>query len=518
MASVAAQSKTATALRRDATRLPTLRMRLHVAQRRWRYAALIICAVWSAVAALTLSCLQAAVVLLLPWAAISDELWPRARSIAAIQSAIATFAAAFAISSVVSYLRTPNFQSFARTADRTLALRERLSTALQIDERTPPGAPLDPVRGALLADVERRAPDIDPRTIVSLDVPRVIWLVPALLMIAALLHFVPIDALASRNPVSNARASSTLSKDAVENALANLRRVADLLKEDADQRADPYLRTIAREIERLGTAVEYASLDRRQLASALDRLLAHSRQAYAQNRNGGSGEAHAKAIDLLAAAREDIAGLNPDRLTAPHPQENAGTIAPAAAEGAAPGTTTPASSPSRPQRQARTGAAIARPLPNGTPNQGDAQKDGDDYGDLEADPRTQKERAFAEEQRRIRAAAQAVGAAAAADAGAGEGDRAGNGTRPLGNSDPTRTGLTPGADMRLPDQAGNDGRRIRIELMPQTTLSDVAPPTESGDRHWRHAVEQPVARSVLDASDRKVLGRYFTPPPEGSGR
>jgi hypothetical protein len=364
--------------------------------------------------------------------------------------------------------------------------------------------------------VERRAPDIDPRTIISLDVPRAIWLVPALLIIAALLHVVPIDALASRNPVSNARESSTLSKDAVENALSNLRRIADLLKEDADQRADPYLRTIAREIERLGTEVEHASLDRRQLASTLDRLLAHSRQAYAQNRNRDSGEAHAKAIDLLAAARDDIAGLNPDRLTAPHPRENAGAIAPAAAEGAVPGATMPASSPSQPQRQARTAAAIAPPLPNSTPNRGDAQKDGDDYGDLEADPRTQKERAFAEEQRRIRAAAQVVGAAA--DAGAGEGDRAGNGTRPLGNSDPTRTGLAPGADMLLPDQAGNDGRRIRIELTPQTTLSDVAPPSESGDRNWRHAAEQPVARSVLDASDRKVLGRYFTPPPEGSGR
>jgi hypothetical protein len=116
----------------------------------------------------------------------------------------------------------------------------------------------------------------------------------------------------------------------------------------------------------------------------------------------------------------------------------------------------------------------------------------------------------------MRAAVQAVGAAA--DAGAGEGDRAGNGTRPLGNDVPTRTDLATGADMLLPDFVGNDGRRIRIELTPQAAVSDVAPPAAGGDRNWRHAGEEPVARSTFDAGDRKVVGRYFMPPPESSGR
>jgi hypothetical protein len=154
-------------------------------------------------------------------------------------------------------------------------------------------------------------------------------------------------------------------------------------------------------------------------------------------------------------------------------------------------------------------------LAEGAGDRADAQKDGDEYGDLENDPRTQKERAFAEQQRRMRAAAQAVGAAA--DAGAGEGDRAGNGTRPLGDNVPARADLAPGADMLLPDQAGNDGRRIRIELTPQTALSDVPPPTEVGERNWRPAGEQPVTRSA-DAQDRKAVGRYFMPPAESSPR
>jgi hypothetical protein len=434
---------------------------------------------------------------------------------AAIEPAVTTFAAAFGVGCVVLCLRTPDLQSFARTADYKLALRERLSTALEVDAKAPPAAPLGPVRSALLADVEDRAPEVDPRAIVRLGVPRAIWLLPTLGLVAALLHLAPVDAFGSRHPVVHSRENDTLSKEAAENAIANLRRIADLLNRDAEQQADPYLRTIARALERLKTDVEHASLDRHQLADAIDRLLGHSRQAYAQNGKGDRGELDPKALDLLAAARDEIAGPSPDRTSAPRQPDNVGATAAAAAEQAAPGATPLASSPSQ-ARQARPGTTVAPPLSNGASDQAAEQKDGDDYGDLESDPRTQKERAFAEQQRRMRAAVQAVGAAA--DAGAGEGDRAGNGSRPLGNDVPTRTDLAPGADMLLPDPAGNDGRRIRIELTPQTALSDVTPPAAGGDRNWRHVGEQPVARSTFDAGDRKVVGRYFMPPPESSGR
>jgi hypothetical protein len=503
------------ALRGGATRLPALRACLRAARRRWRIGALLTCAIWSMVAALAVTCLQSATVLLLQGAAISDFLAPGSGSV--LKPALGMFAAArmFAVAFVVGCLvlrrRMPNLENLARAADYKLALRERLSTALDVDARVPPDAPLDPVRSALLADVEGRAPDIDPRAIVKLGVPRAVWLLPALAIIAALLHLVPIDAFASRNAVTFSRENNTLSKAAAENAIINLRRIADLLNQDADQRADPYLRTIARALERLETEVDHASLDRHQLADALDRLLAHSRQAYAQNGKGGRGEGDAKAVDLLAAAHDDIAGLSPDRPPAPRQPDNAGATAPAAAEQAARGATPPASSP-RP-RQARGGATVAPPLSNGAPDRTDAPKDGDEYGDLESDLRTQKERAFAEQQRRMRAAVQAI----SADAGAGEGDRAGNATRPLGNDAATRTDLAPGSDMLLPDQTGNNGRRIRIELAPQTELSDVAPPSAGGERNWRHTGEQPVARPAFDAGDRKAVGRYFMPPPESSG-
>jgi hypothetical protein len=513
MVFVTVRFETAMALRGGATRLPALRACLRAARRRWRIGALVTCAIWSMVAALAVACLQSATAFLQQRATISVFLAPASGSV--LEPALGMFAVAFLVGCVVLCRRAPNLSKFARAADHKLALRERLSTALDVDARASPDAPLDPVRSALLADVEGRAPDIDPRAIVKFGVPRAVWLLPALAIIAVVLHLVPIDAFASRNPVADSLGNNALSQDAAENVIVNLRRIADLLNQDADQRADPYLRTIARALTRLETGVEHASVDRHRLADALDRLLAHSRQAYAQNGKGDRGEMDPKAVDLLAAARDDIAGLSPDRPPTPRRPDNAGAAAPAAAQQAARGATPPASSPSRP-RQARPGAAVAPPQSNGAPERTDAQKGGDEYGDLESDLRTQKERAFTEQQRSLRAAVQAVGAAA--DAGAGEGDRAGNGTRPLGNDAPTRTDLAPGSDMLLPDRTGNNGRRIRIELTPQAELSDVAPPSAGGDRNWRHIGEQPVARSAFDARHRKAVGRYFMPPPESSGR
>jgi len=142
----------------------------------------------------------------------------------------------------------------------------------------------------------------------------------------------------------------------------------------------------------------------------------------------------------------------------------------------------------------------------------DVLKDLDDYDVV--DPRIEIERAVAAQQRRERAAVQSVGAAR--DAGRGEGDRAGDGTRPLGNGGlTTMTELTPGGELLLPDQAANDGRRIRLELPPDAALSGVAPPPAGTAADWKRGQEQVIDRPALAAEDRKVVGRYFTRSAEG---
>src|SRR5262249_24597700 len=112
------------------------------------------------------------------------------------------------------------------------------------------------------------------------------------------------------------------------------------------------------------------------------------------------------------------------------------------------------------QPSERKTASLGTPPPRAVPGQqttlDDLLKDLDDYHPV--DPRVEKERAFADQQRRARAASQSVGAAK--DAGQGDGDRAGDGTRPLGNAAAAVTELTPGVEMLLPDQLAANGGRI----------------------------------------------------------
>jgi hypothetical protein len=135
----------------------------------------------------------------------------------------------------------------------------------------------------------------------------------------------------------------------------------------------------------------------------------------------------------------------------------------------------------------------------------DLLKDLDDYDPV--DPRVEKERAFADQQRRARAASQSAGAAK--DAGQGDGDRAGDGTRPLGNAAAAAIELTPGVEMLLPDQLATNGGRIRIELPPEVAVTAVAPPTAGTGGEWQRAREQTIARAMPGPEDRKVIGRYF---------
>jgi hypothetical protein len=247
------------------------------------------------------------------------------------------------------------------------------------------------------------------------------------------------------------------------------------------------------------------------LAGALDRLLAHTRQAYGQPSDAASTGARRDAVQQLQAALDNIAGKRQAGAAAPREQdggEGAGNNA-AVDRGQA---GRPAQPSERKTASVGTPSQTARPGPQRRWD--DVLKDLDDYDRV--DPRIEKERAFADEQRRARAASQSVGAAQ--DAGQGDGDRAGDGTRPVGNGGAAALAeLTPGAAMPLPDQPAANGGRIRIELPPQVALSAVTPPTTGTGGEWQRAREQAVARTVPSLEDRKVVGRYFLRAVEGRG-
>jgi hypothetical protein len=424
----------------------------------------------------------------------------------------AAFACAFALATLLAFLLTPDAATLARKADRALALQERLSTALEVDQSLRPDIAWSAVPSALLADAERHAAMIDPGQIVGLHLPRAFWAVPGLIAAAVLIQLLPPDVLAvSRRSIAGAERDQAgfFGQQGAE-AAANLRRIAELVGKDAQERSDPYLRTIGQTLQRLSGDAERPGVDRHALAGALEQLLAHARRAY-----GPATDAREQAprdmVQQLQAALDDIAGKRQAGAATPGEAkhvEGAGNVA--AAERGQTGR------PAQPSE--RKTASVATPPQTATPGRqptlDDLLKDLDDYDPI--DPRVEKERAFADQQRRARAASQSAGAAQ--DAGQGDGDRAGDGTRPLGNGvAAAATELTPGVEMLLPDQAAANGGRIRIEFPPEVALTAVAPPTAGTGGEWQRAREQAIARAMPGPEDRKVIGRYFLRPAEGRG-
>jgi len=490
-----------------------LRACLRAAETRSRIGSILRGAVFSLVAALALLCGLEIAGLYFDMAAPADLLaLPSQHPLFYLAFSAAAFACTFAFASLLAFIRSSDAAVLARKADRALALAERLSTALEVDESLPPGAALGPVPSALLADAERCAGIIDPRQIVGLHLPRAVWAVPGLIAAAVLIQLVPPDAIAiSRGSIAGAeRDERSLTGQQRAEAAANLRSIAEVLGKDAQERSDPYLRTIVRTLERLSGDAERPGMDRRVLAGALEELLAHTRQAYGRATGAAREQAPRDVVQQLQAALDNIAGK---------PQEGAATPREPERRESADNVTAPERGrtmrPAQPseRKTASVGTRSQTATPGRQLSWDEFLKDLDDYDPV--DPRIEKERAFADQQRRARAASQSAGAAQ--DAGQGDGDRAGDGTRPLGNGRAAATELAPAVEMLLPDQTVANGGRIRIELPSEAMRSTVAPPTAGTGGEWRRALEQAVARAVPDPEDRKVIGRYFLRPAEGRG-
>jgi len=489
-------------------RLPLVQAGLLRAQSRWRLSTMLHGAVWSMILGLAVFCGLGATTLLLEGEAAR---WlPRLLVAPSLLDQLATSAIAFACALVVAllatFLLTPDLAALARAADHRFAFKERLSTALEVATARSSDTPQDPVRSALLADAEQSASSTDMHALVSLRLPRAAWAVPALLVTALLLQVVPPDMLGRATPgasaTRNASDDGTLRGDQAADTAANLRRIAEVLDQEGAQRSDPYLRTIARALERLSAEVGRAAIDRPRLARELGQLLAHAQQAYAQSdRPADQSTLQQHPTDLLRSALDEITGGR---------QAGAAPVRDSPAPKAATADRNPPGRPSQPQdrkaggtpTQAEQIAAAVRRLTGTDIPWLFVDEDG-----AEVDPRSQLERLMAEEERRARSAQPA---GAAANASRGEGDQAGDGVQPLGRGAVTKT-TDPAAteQMLLPEPQSREGGRIRIEIPPNAVLSDVAEATSSAGGGWRRVQEQSVERPMLEAEGRRIVGRYF---------
>jgi hypothetical protein len=477
--------------------LPCVRAFLGRARTRWRISALLLGTIWSLLAGLAVLC-ALRVVALVDGAHL--EAGP-------VTFGLGVFIGGLALTVLLVLVRAPSEAAFARSADRAFGLKECLSTALEVVGDSRSGSP-DIVRSALRAQAERHAEAIDPRRLIVVAMPRAAWAIPVLVGIASFLQIVTPDAAGSvTSPAMHAeadRSGGALSEEQRADAAANLQRIAERIGNDADERSDPYLRTISRTLDRLGSRVREAAEDRQVLAAELERLLAHAQRAYGRGSTEGDADRAARApdpADMLKSVLDAIAGNRPTETAAKPPDREA----PGPKANTDPQDHAPPASAQRKTPAPRTLAEAliaARKLPGADIPWLFLDENGE-----ETDPRAQIERLMAEEERRARGTPQPAGAAA--DAGEGEGDRAGDGSRPLGKGAFAALPDAPGGgDMRLPDQPTNEGRRIHIEVTPETARSDVAPPSETAGG-WRRLEEQPVDRAPLEPGDRDVVGRYF---------
>ncbi|MCC6736998.1 MAG: hypothetical protein IT534_12840 [Bauldia sp.] len=456
-----------------------------------------------------------------PWLALAglDGLWPAtampapvgAHALAGVAVAVVIFLAA-----LVGELRgRPGVSLLARRADRTFALKERVSTAMEVATRGDDGR--GSLETALLLDIAARSGAVSRRTLVPFRAPAAAIVAAVLLVVAVALVAFGVATREAAAPVPVAPETPITAAERAEVA-EDVRRIAALIAADAEQRTDPYLAAVARE---LGTAAEAIAAgearDRTAIADELRRLLPYAAAAYA-----GAGVAEGAPQNLAGLIEAAARGVEAPAPAATAPMT--GGLPPNAAAPAGPGNAiagggpTDATQPTldalldalerpetgpRPTIQGPLGAAPAgaveaeeepyfNPLQmqGGTPPGAEGNQPGQFIGGAPA--------------------------GAAAEAGLAEGDAVGGGARPLGDGVVTEFGAlpTPTEEMVLGDPRAGDGRRIRLDAPAAADGTVLAAGERTDGAGWQRLPEQAVARTLLPPALLDVLSRYFKPAPE----
>lgn len=399
---------------------------------------------------------------------------------------LALLAAAIVAAAGLFWLRRPlsSVDALAFDVDRRAGLEQRFGTAVEVrgsepDTMTSVGLSL---RRAGLRDAGR----LDPKTLVPLATRPIVAAAAALVLILVALPLVP------GRPAPTAAVDPSIAQ--AEGLIATAEEVARLLAADAEARDDAYLAAVAEALrERLARPDDVAGLD-----DDLAELLEHAAQAYGSD-----------VPAWLGAEANRMAGLQSrlDRF--------------------------------REEEERRAAAEAARP--RGNPY-GEVQMD--DYGLTPEGMRSEPSpsvgfappangaeppedgasllaRGESEDDglRRLRPEdmqlAGSMPSGAAMQSGRGQSNAAGLGAETL-EPDAGFAGIeaAPGEDVILTATPETGGRRIRIELVPETApLADGgaagAPPASAA-----RAAAEALQRQFVPADRRDVIARYFARAPQ----
>jgi hypothetical protein len=427
-------------------------------------------------------------------------------------------------------LRAPDLMQLARVADREYGLDERLATVLELGA-APASGDAVLLRRALLDDTAARLAGTDFGRLARFGLPRAALGVPVLVIIIGILQIAPPAALDIGGAAGTAEPSSdtrTLAADEQAATVEAISRIVDQLNDQAEVDRDPTLQAVARTLSDVARQLATADpVDRQSLIDQLHDLSANARSGLSQAGNTGGGARQDSTVpDLLDNLMQSIdpsaAAIEPGEQTDRPPpagiEESRNQIAIADPVNSDELRRENQDEETNNEEQAG-GTEVAMRSDPADDQAGAAQTAPVMVGNGQATPRAA---AADQEQSGTTNGGAGTSAGAGADAGAGESAMAGVGSMTLnGATNWASLTFNFGGALTLTDTNPDpNGQRIRIEVPPQTQLTDgaVAPPANG---NWSHAGETALSRALLGGGQADAVSRYFlpegvTPPADGA--
>ncbi len=420
--------------------------------------------------------------------------------------AAGVFAAVLLVAVAVVMSRRPDIDALARAADRRFALDERLSTALEVA-----GSPQQEglVADVLVADAGRRSRAVEPGALLPWRWPRLLAAVPVLALIAVGITLLPPITRQETVATSPGAAPTALQAEERTQAASNIRRIAALVRADAERRGDTYLGAVAQTLERVGGDIESGAVDRAAVTRELAELLSHAERAYT------AGEAR-------GVPHSDVPGLLQQALAQlDAPQAPRTPSAPAQVASEKPGDQQ--QTPNAPAGEGDANAAISQRLaaaeaaeerrrqtnvqPDREVQNGEVRTRGGGYEQRVLTPQEEREQQLLD-QRLQQAGAQPAGAAE--NAGRGESELAGGGEQPLEGDEHSASETPDNSEMvLLPDQNRDSGPRVIQPAPVELNRTAIEDRGVRGDWQRQPPAAGDLDRVALPRTARAVVSRYF---------
>lgn len=410
---------------------------------------------------------------------------------------------------LVVILRSPGLPTLARAADAHFGVKERFSTALEINARL--DAPSNPLIEALIRDAVRHAEVLDARTLVGWRLPRLVWALPviAVLIVAAIYLLPAPGGSIESTEVAAAFDVEPLSAAEIDQLAVDIIRVAEIIEEQAEAHEDPFLAAVAQTLRSLGEDVMSENPPSR--GDVMSQLAALSEYAEEATRNMiGNAQRIPDLLDALAQTVEtpsEEAGASREEFGA---AANAAAVPPEAM-----GATGYEEDLARPPdaRGDRSVSAmvddIIRTFETPMETVGGLRPEAPS-GPVPLTP--PNEPATADDEAATPLVADLLGSSDQANAGFSM--LAGQGTQPLAGDNlmEMRLEFETDAQLVLDGMDNGAGQRVSMEVAPPTRFTE--PANSSGQLPavgWRAVPPTGIVHPFIAAFDSQVVRNYFAP-------